>query len=208
MRELILLIVGITIAYQLNLRQERRSIQKDQVQLLGNIYLENEINLDDFKESFSDRDTLDDTIFNFHQLLNKDSSRISNELLEHYLEIIFKTSTAAFHHKYLSAYLEDKARYKDKKLTIELIKLEALIANLEDGSTYILDYKMQHFYQGLKDIVDFYDIRVKQRSHLFSLSFKNTIYLLQELEEGQNYRMEETFAQMNKVKEMLEEINN
>lgn len=198
--EFIILVLGITIAYQLNIRQEKQGILLDQEQLLFNIYLENQNNLKEYDRLIEYRLELDSVLWVFYKGLKApDSSKIIQNL-----PLIMRSSVMGFHQKYLSAYLADKTRHKNPKLTKELILLEEQMAGLEENSNLIFQHKLDHFYDYLKSHIDFYSEEIIHLEAFAKLEFRNEVFLMMELEESLNYQFEDLPILLNNVKTIIE----
>ena len=205
--ELILLIIGLSIAYQLNVRQEINAERKQKKALIENIKIENQINLEEESTDLDYRTTLGNDLYTFHKFLG--AKELNIDSISVYLPILFRSTTSIFTKEYLKTYLNGNYAEEGNQLTSELINLDLLMDGVDDLTERIWEYKMENIYQFLMDAVDYYEVdggklTFFDEKKFQSLEFKNKVILLAELEYSLSDFINETLTQMKKIEEILE----
>ena len=151
--ELIIVILGISIAFQLNIINEQRINRKLEVNALKSLEKELQINIDEFQslERYRTQITRESS-----QLLNLlDNSKINRDSAEKYVFRLIQTSTPDLQRQATASYLN--SNYGDTNLGLknELLALQTYFRELLELSKGYKMRKHQDYMIFLRDVVDF-----------------------------------------------------
>lgn len=203
--ELVIVVLGITIAYQLNIYQQNLGEQKRKDALLENLRVENKQNYDEFfeyKQQFSERPLQLDQLI---ELLDNQEldSLAQNESLTNILLYVVATSVYySIRESYLNTYLGNGSEMKNDTLTSEVIKLQSYYNDLN------FIWKSIHEYR-LNKINDFTEIAYDRTTKKYDFEalknnvFLNRIYILSGMESEHAKVFREALTQMEIVNSLL-----
>ena len=203
--ELIIVILGISIAYQVNIYNESRVNQQLEMTAIKNLKKENEINLAEFKslEAYRERITTDS-----RQLLRLLTAKepISKDTAARYVFRLVQTSTPDLQQEATGFYLNSNYGNQNIELKNNLLTLKTYLQELLDLSKGYQDRKMNDFMTFLRTAVDFPSREVVNISTIRSLEFKNIIWNLYSDEIELNRLYKQAKGQLEKVQEQVEAI--
>ncbi len=184
--EMVLIILGILIALQVNNYNEQKKKETTRYQLLMQLKEENQRNLNDLAMDSLYRDTLIEKLVEFHTFLKTKKIENYPSQVESYLAFLGRNRFYTFANKYLNKYI---ASYADDNtdFTEELINLDYYQNSLEYLSNRIQDLKVEKMIYALVDEVDIESLEVYSYETLKSLEFRNNIWILKAYEQENYY---------------------
>lgn len=172
--ELVIVILGITIAFQLQVFNEKRTARNIELNAIRNLKKEVEINIDEFNSLDSyrtqiaaDSKTLLDSLM---------TDRISQSFAESLLFKLVRTSTPDLQKQATQSYLENNLSYTDITLKNELLLLQTQLQEFELMSDGYKTRKQESFMSYLMDDVDFPNFRIISMDKIRSVKFRNIIW--------------------------------
>jgi hypothetical protein len=202
--ELIIVILGISIAFQVNVVYEDNQAARRQLVALERFYLENELNLSEFESLMPYRINMEQNTRILHILL--DSPYATNQdSIANYVFTLHRVSTPDLPIGAMNAYLNSNYEKRDLELEREMQSLKALYAELQELTSHYWQKKTDYFYNPIKSEVDFSNQRVVHTEKLTSLSFRNDLWslFLDEIEQNRLYK--ESYDKLVHVQTLTEE---
>jgi len=205
--ELIVVILGITIAFQAQVYYENKVERKQEKNAIEKLRLENEINLEEFESLQGYRASMEQ---NTRVLLTILDSPFGNnaDTLANYLFDLQRISTPDLQEESMGFYLNSNFTYDRPELSEELISLRNLYQELKDLTDHYWEKKTKYFFDYLKDEVDFVNREVLSTKKLNSIEFRNDIWslFLDEIEQNRLYK--ESYDRLLKVQSLTIEALN
>lgn len=175
--ELFIVILGISIAYQLNIINEKKVGQRLEITAIQNLAKEIEINVAEFE-----------SLKEYRQRITKDSKTLrhlidakeglSLDSANKYVFRLVQTSTPDLQQEAAKFYLNSNYSDANIQLKNELLSLKTFFQELISISENASERKQRDFFEYLWDKVDFPNHEVKDLQSLNSLHFKNTLWNL------------------------------
>jgi len=202
--ELIIVILGITIAYQLNVFQQKSGEKKMKAVLLENLRLENQQNYEDFndyKGNFLSRPVKLNQLIEMFD--NQDINHLQqNDEVVQLLNLVESSVYYPIRESYLNTYLGNISEMKNDNFTRELIRLQSIYQDLNFLWKGIHEYR-------LDKIHNFTEIAYDRKTNKYDIEllqdkvFMNRLSILAAIE-GEHARMfSESLKQMEKVDSLL-----
>ena len=205
--ELIIVVVGITIAFQVNVWYEARKSSELEKNAILNLQKELKINLDEFESLKSYRTDITEASRSLATLLSNNTLTI-DEFAPLFFRIL-RTSTPDLQSNASAFYVNSNYGNAHLDLKSELLVLDTYLQELMEMSDGYSDHKELFFYSDeVFASVDFRKRRVLNLSHFKTPQFKNAIWLIGSSEMELNRLYEQAESQLNKVYSMTEKIIN
>ena len=204
--ELVIVILGITIAYQLNIVYEDRVNHKLELSALENLKKENEINLEEFESLELYRERITDRTVKLGKLLK--NPPLVKDSVENYLFSLVQTSTPDLQHEASNFYLS--SNYSNRYLVVknEVLTLKTYLQEFTEMSNGYKEKKSDVFMHYLRDAVDFDQKKVVNLKKIASLEFKNIIWNQGSDEYELNRLYNQAFDQLKMVQFKVDSILN
>ena len=204
--ELVIVILGITIAYQLNIVYEDRVNHKLELSALENLKKENEINLEEFESLELYRERITDRTVKLGKLLK--NPPLVKDSVENYLFSMVQTSTPDLQHEASNFYLN--SNYSNRYLVVknEVLTLKTFLQEFTEMSNGYKEKKSDVFMHYLRDAVDFDQKVVVNLNKIASLEFKNIIWNQGSDEFELNRLYNQAFDQLKMVQFKVDSILN
>lgn len=199
--ELVIVIVGITAAFQLQIYNEKRVNRQIEINSLSNLKKEIEINIEEFKSLEEYREDI--TSHSMELLEALTSGPITNEFASEHLFKLVRTSTPDLQNQATRAYLESNWSYTNIELKNELLLLQTQLQELQELSSGYKDRKQSKFMDFLFSEVDFPAFTIISMKAINSLTFKNIIWNQTSDEYELNRLYDLASAQLHKVDSLL-----
>lgn len=199
--ELIIVIVGITAAFQLQIYNEKRISRQIEINSLSNLKMEIEINIEEFESLKEYRsDITQHSIALLEALKN---GPITSEFASEHVFKLVRTSTPDLQNQATQAYLESNWSYTNIELKNELLLLQTQLQELQGLSSGYQDRKQSKFMDFLFDEVDFPAFKIISMKAINSITFKNIIWNQTSDEYELNRLYDLASAQLHKVDSLL-----
>ncbi len=205
--ELVIVILGITIAYQVNVYYERGINRKLELTAIENLKKENEINIEEFKSLAAYRKRITFSSERLFVLL-RSKEPLPKDSAEAYLFKLVQTSTPDLQQEASNFYLSSNYGDSNLKLKNDLLTLKTYLRELMDQSESYKRDKSSEFMAFLQDAVDHDRRKVVNIDKLRTLSFKNILwnqtsdeYELTRLYEQATQKLDEVQALVNEILE-------
>ena len=196
--ELAIVILGISIAYQLNIVYEKSVNQKLEMTAIKNLQKEIEINIAEFisLQEYRTRITKDS-----RSLLNllKGPKGISIDSANKYIFRLVQTSTPDLQQEAANFYLNSNYSSSNIELKNELLTLKTYFAELLSLSEGYTGRKESGFKKLLWSSADFPERKVTNLKMINSLEFKNTIWDQTSDEYELNRLFDQAFEELRKI---------
>lgn len=200
--EILLIVIGILIALQINNWNENRKNTLSNLQMLKQIKEENLLNNFVLQRDKEYRDTIARVYTQFAQELAKKDIESNQSLIQEYITKLFRSTAYTFAQNSLMSFINNN-KNSNSQLTQELITLSANMSDLELISKRGFDLKFENFYNGLGNDVDLSDLKVKSFKTLSSLEFRNKMIMNSYVEEEISTKFDQTRKQQLKVDSLL-----
>lgn len=172
--ELIIVILGISIAYQLNIVYENRVNHGLEMGAVSNLQKEIQINIEEFESLKSYRKQITGDSRKLMELLKSDNVR--KDSIEKYVFRLVRTSTPDLQQQATASYLASNYNMSNLELKNELLQLQTYFLELLDLSEDYKDRKQNDFMRFLRDAVDFPERKVMDLGVVKTVAFKNIIW--------------------------------
>lgn len=200
--EIILVVIGILIALQINNWNENRKAKENEIVLLTKLQEENLLNIKSIEDQFEFRQGIPNAMYNFVDLLESGNLASKKDSLKIKLGAILQSSGYTFIQSNLVNYI-NKHNYQNSKLSKELATLEFYQNDLSLSSIKGLDIKIKYVFETLENDIDFNSLKIVSYKTLESLKFKNKMILMSDVESEVSSLFFKTFNQMKKVDSLV-----
>ena len=200
--EIVLVVIGILIALQINNWNENRKAVENERILLQKLKEENSLNLNSLSEYVEYRDSISSVIDKFLVLLHSKNIEKKSSKIEDYLDEILASSVYTFTQSNLVNYLNANTN-KSSALSRELTTLQFYEKDLELASTKGVDIKIKNVFEVLDNSLDFASGEIVDFKVLKSLQFKNKILLIASVENEISNQFKKTYKQIKKVDSII-----
>ncbi len=202
--ELFIVILGISIAYQLNIVYEKGINHKLELTAVQNLKKEIQINIDEFEslDEYRTQITNDSKALLAH--LRK--GPISLDTANKYVFRLIRTSTPDLQQEAANFYLN--SNYSDANIDLknELLTLKTYFQELLDVSDGYSGRKDSKFKEALYGSVDFPSFEVKDLNAINSLKFKNIIWDQTSDEHELNRLFHLSFEKLKEIRSQVDEL--
>lgn len=203
--ELFIVILGITIAYQVNVIYERGINQRLELNAIENLRQENEINIAEFNSLDTYRKRITEKSERLFVLLRKEEP-LSKDSAEAYIFRLVQTATPDLQQEASNFYLSSNYGNLNLELKNELLTLKTYLQELIEMSEGYKQRKSGEFMTFLRDAVDFDKKEVVDIDKLRSLSFKNILWNQTADEYELNRLYKQATKKLNEVQVLVESI--
>ncbi len=180
--EILLIVIGIFVAMQINNWNEARKNKMANDQLLEQVREELTQISEIFTRDKEYRDTLPKLYTQFVEELAKPDSEENKEKLESIVRALFRTTAYTFATNSTSAYIANNKNY-NTALTKEILRLYTNLTDLELISKRGFDLKFENFYNGFGEDVNVSNMKVLGYKTIKSLDFRNKMTMNSYVEE-------------------------
>ena len=179
--ELLLIVLGITIAYQLNVYQQREALEEAKYSLLGNLYNENKRNYEELEETAQHFESLPGRLEYLVELLQE--KVISIDSVQQHLYITYSWTYNTLNTGYLNNYINSNSKIDDL-LDSALFQLQYDYRELIISSDLAKDYRLDHIHPFLVDKLTYFgdSISDQELNALKDKAFLNRIIILDAIE--------------------------
>ncbi|HEY9117806.1 MAG TPA: hypothetical protein VIN11_08265 [Roseivirga sp.] len=202
--EVVLIIFGITVAYQLNVfYEEKKDLQLERA-AIEKVHNENEHNMDFFVNSINDRKKLEDDTRELARILFS-GGNLEQDDISIYLFDINKTVKPLVQLEAINFYLTTNYTNRNSDVKSELITLKSKYLELRDIVDYYVRMKEKYYSDFLVSDVDFGEERIISYDKIKSVEFKNLVVNLLANEQELNRLLDEAYGMALDLDEMIEE---
>ncbi|MCE7994509.1 MAG: hypothetical protein HEP71_21170 [Roseivirga sp.] len=202
--ELIIVIVGITIAYQVNIYYEKGLNRQLELTAIENLRKENQINLEEFSSLEAYRKRISSETRSIFRLLGEKNVR--KDSLEAHLFYLVQTATPDLQQEASNFYLNSNYSNTNLELKNELLTLKTYLQELMSLSNGYQQSKSEDFFKFLRNAVDFPARKIVNMDKLTSLEFKNIIWNQGSDEIELNRLYKQAVEKLVEVQDLVEQI--
>lgn len=200
--EIILVVIGILIALQINNWNENRKASANEIVLLKKLKEENIINIKSVEAHKTFRNDIKYQMGEFVDLLEEKNLEPKSKTVKEYLINVMQSSAYTFTQSNLNNYIKTY-NAKNAELNQEFVTLEFYQKDLELSSNKGLDMKIKYLFESLENDIDFASLDIKSYQTLESLKFKNNMLVLADIEFEISTMYDRTLKQMKKVDSLI-----
>jgi hypothetical protein len=200
--EVILVVIGILFALQINNWNEARNIRALNRILLLQLQEENQSNINVLMQDKASQDTIISTISGFMNFLRTDMDPLDTLRLRKYLAGLSSTTSYSFSENYLLSYINANQR-EQTELSRQLVELHSRQEDLHYISEKNLEDRLENYFGYLEETIDFYDLTIKDYSIFSTLKFRNRIAMIMALESECNKQFFNTLEKQKTVDSLL-----
>ena len=200
--EIILVVIGILLALQINNWNEARHIRDLNRIMLLQLQEENRSNLDELLKDKASQDTIMPTIRGFISFLRSDMDPLDTLRLRTYIAGLSNSTSYSFSENYLLSYINANQR-EQTELSRELVELHSNQEDLHYISEKSLENRLENFFGYLEDYIEFYDLTIKDYSIFKTLKFRNRITMILAIESESNQQYFNTLKKQQSVDSLL-----
>lgn len=204
--ELIIVIVGITIAFYLQKASVKKEEERVQEIRTANLKREIELNLEYLDGVDSSRKVVDGAFSGFIGYLDKHIGEedLNLDTLSSYWVECFSTSSFEIQHNQLSHYLSDPGSFKDIGLESELVKLENIIINTDHLEKFYVERKVNRVIDPVLGSIDFANQTVLKVEPFNSRVYYNDVLIVSSIEHQRSLHFKELLNQLELVNKLLQ----
>lgn len=180
--EILLIVIGIFVAMQINNWNEARKNRVANDQLLEQVHEELTQISELFERDKGYRDTLPMVYSDLVKELEKPDSEENKTKIESIVRTLFRTTAYTFAINSTAAYITNN-KTNNSILTKEILRLHTNLIDLELISKRGFDLKFENFYSGFGEDVDVSRIKVLGFKTIKSLDFRNKMTMNRYVEE-------------------------
>lgn len=203
--ELIIVVLGVTIAFQLNVWNDNRKTKDVEKQLIENFAAENNYNIRESDSSLFYKNASIETGVAFMTLLKNPES--STDSVRYYLARLYEITWPNFATTHLENYLNFTTG--STPLREEILNLKSLIESIHVlGDSYSQQKQMKYF-DYLSDAVDMADnLTIINRGKIFSAQFRNNLMFIIAYEQSMAEVLEEIALSQLKLDSLINSKEN
>lgn len=201
--EVVLIIFGITVAYQANVLYEEKKELGLEYAAIEKVYSENETNIATFESLIDKRLKLEEDTRQLAKILFS-GGNLAEDSISHYLFDINKTYKPIFQIEATNFYLNTNYTNKNSDLKSELITLKSTFLQLKDVLDTYLRMKEKYYNDFLVTEVDFGEERIISNTKIKSVEFKNLIINLLSNEQALNDLFDRSYGLALHLDEVLQ----
>ncbi|GEM_PF-4199176 len=202
--ELMIVILGISIAFQVQVIYEDNQNARRELIALERFQSENELNLSEFESLMPYRINMEQNTRILHMIL--DSPFATNpDSIANYVFTLQRISTPDLPTGAMDGYLKGNHDQRNPELEREMQSLKALYAELKELTSHYWEKKTAYFYNPIKSEVDFSKQQVLSTDNFTSISFRNDLWslFLDEIEQNRLYK--ESYDKLIHVQSLTEQ---
>lgn len=173
--ELIIVVLGVSIAFQLNVWNDSRKTKKVEDQLLDNFYAENNYNIRDSDSSAFYKRANVETGLALIEILKKPDPSLDSARI--YMGQLYEISWPNFTTTHLENYLDFTTG--STPLREEMLNLMARVEAIRELGQKYIDLKQEKYFDYLSDAVDMNDnLIIVRKDKVLSIEFTNNLMLI------------------------------
>jgi len=199
--ELIIVILGVSVAFQLNVRKSQFDEKSMKNYLTNNLIAENQTNLDEFNLLSSFRKDSEDEVKVLLNLLVSNNLELNKYKIENSIISIINIREEPIQTAYLEAYLNNYL--EDYTLNTELLKLKSTFQELIGHRKRYYDWKKEHLWEYLIEDIDLVNNKILSFEKIGKIQFRNSLMFLLALEKGQEMLHRLAIEQMKLIDKKL-----
>lgn len=200
--EIVLVVIGILIALQIdNWNDKRKNEEKNRI-MLRQLQEENRANLEELQRNQAFQDTILPTITEFINFLRDQTNPLDTLQLRRYLASLANSTSYSFSENYLLSYISANQQ-EQTALSRGLVELHSCQEDLHYISEKSLENRLENFFGYLEETVDFYNLTIADYAIFSTLKFKNRIALIRALEQELGRQYIKTLRQEQKVDSLI-----
>ncbi|WP_420387946.1 hypothetical protein [Roseivirga sp.] len=201
--EVVLIIFGITVAYQLNvLYEDKKDLQLERA-AIEKVHRENETNMEYFASMVLDRKQQEEDTRELARILFS-GGLLEDDYISRYLFNINKTIKPLVQLEAINFYLNTNYTNRNSDIKSELITLKSKYLELREVVDYYVRIKEKYYSDFLVSDVDFGEERILTYDKIKSVEFKNLVVNLLANEQQLNKLYTETYELALDLDESLE----
>ena len=201
--EVVLIIFGITVAYQLNiLYEDKKELQLETAAILK-VYRENETNMNYFAGTIADRMQLEEDTRELARILFS-GGLLEDDHIGTYLFNINKTIKPVVQLEAINFYLNTNYTNRNADIKSELITLKSKYLELRDIVDYYVRMKEKYYSDFLVSEVDFGEEKILSYQKIKSVEFKNLVVNLLANEQALNKLFVESYEMAIDLEELID----
>lgn len=202
--ELMIVILGISIAFQVQVIYEDNQNAKRELIALERFQSENELNLTEFESLMPYRINMEQNTRVLHMILDSPFANTPDSIAN-YVFTLQRISIPDLPTGAMDGYLNSNYDQRNPELEREMQSLKALYAELKELTSHYWEKKTAYFYNPIKSEVDFSKQRVLSTEKFTSLSFRNDLWslFLDEIEQNRLYK--ESYDKLIHVQSLTEQ---
>jgi hypothetical protein len=201
--EVVLIIFGITVAYQLNiLYEDKKELQLETAAILK-VYRENETNMNYFAGTIPDRMQLEEDTRELARILFS-GGLLEDDHIGTYLFNINKTIKPIVQLEAINFYLNTNYTNRNADIKSELITLKSKYLELRDIVDYYVRMKEKYYSDFLVSEVDFGEEKILSYQKIKSVEFKNLVVNLLANEQALNKLFVESYEMAIDLEELID----
>ncbi|MEM6517084.1 MAG: hypothetical protein AAF688_12940 [Bacteroidota bacterium] len=200
--EILLVVIGILIALQINNWNERRkSLEKENL-LLVKLQEENNVNLETLVDDIEYWEDLPNTFDDFMEFLAKENIEEKQTQFKIYLSQILRATAYTFAQANLKNYITEHSD-NQSNLTRELARLQNLQEDLIIVSEKSVDFKIDKFFTKVGSSFDFYSSEITSTDVFKTIEFRNQVYVISSYDQEVQRKFFDSIEQLKKVDSLV-----
>lgn len=201
--EVLLIIFGITVAYQLNVFYDGKKDLQLEKSAIGKVHNENETNMAYFESTIEERHLLENDTRELARILFS-GGNLEDFYIDQYLFSINKVVKPVVQLEAVNFYLNTNYTNRNSDVKSELITLKSKYLELRDVVDTYLRLKEKYYSDFLVSEVDFGEERILKYDKIKSVEFKNLVVNLLAIEQELNKLFNESYARSIDLDELIE----
>ena len=202
--EILLVVIGILIALGINIWNENRKKEKNEIILLEKLQEENTINLGEVKRDSTYRENLPKLMTRFNTFLKNGDLKLHKDSLQDYLAEIMRCTSYSFNQNNIVNYINSHES-NASDITKELAILKGFQDDLQTISNKGIDIRFSDFFNTIKADVDFNSGEIINYDKFKSLKFRNDINILLGIDREISNQFNSTLRQIRLVDSLITE---
>ena len=200
--EIILVVIGILIALQINNWNELRKNDANTVLMLKQLREENLSNLSGLLEGKTFRDSLASRTRSFITFLKNEDSLKQEDRIKYHLALMLQSESYSFSKNALVRYINSNVK-ENSTLTKELVELQSYQIDLTYISEKAMDERFENIFDFLIKDIDYSTLEIHSLETLKSFEFRNKLNLTFVIENTVSQQFNRTLKQEQKVDSIL-----
>ncbi|WP_411031890.1 DUF6090 family protein [Spongiimicrobium sp. 3-5] len=200
--EIVLVVIGILIALQINNWNEERKSEANTLIMLKQLKQENTANMLDLIVDKTARESTYPKMLKFNSFLAKQDIEKERDSLRVYLAEFFISTSYSFSESYLMSYINSNTK-ENSILSTALVDLHSLQEQLTYISEKGMDSRFENFYNVLVKDIDFTNLEINSYETLKSFEFRNKIIMMAIVEQAITTQYNATLQQQQKVDSII-----
>lgn len=172
--ELIIVVLGVSIAFQLSVWNESRNNRRLEIELLKDLAYENSINKSDFEDGRQTLKTTNDITLKLITSLSTDTTSI--DTIRTQLAPLLNISWPDLSTTHLENYLQFKSN--NSELKTDILRMKTQYTSFKDLNNQYIEIKKIEYFNFLSKVVDFSNFTILDENKIRGVEFKNQLILL------------------------------